>query len=399
MRRRVATARTAERAVTVPWYLYAVAIASTLVNVGIIWDISWHMTIGRDTFWTPAHMCTYLSALIVGVTCGYVALRTTFAGTPQERERSVSFWGFRAPLGAWICVWGSFAMLTSAPFDNWWHNAYGLDVQIISPPHTLLALGMISIVIGALVWALAWQNRANELANDPEARHRLQRLFAFSAGLLISMCAIYVTEYSYRGYQHGSQFYRVSAMAFPVVLVALSRASNMKWSATWAALAYMAVRIVMGWILPLFPATPKLGPIFNPMTHMAAMEFPLLLVGPAMAIDVLSRRFGKSASPARDWITAPLFGAAFVLALLVVQWPFADFLHSSLARNWFFFTDRNFTYNSRPQGLYMSYKYFTRDADPSVGAFAIGILVAMVYASITSRVGLAWGRWMSKVQR
>jgi hypothetical protein len=399
IRRRLATARSAERAVAIPWYLYAVAIASTLVNVGIIWDISWHMTIGRDSFWTPAHLCTYLSALIVGVTCGYVALRTTFAGTAQERERSVSLWGFRAPLGAWICVWGSFAMLTSAPFDNWWHDAYGLDVQIISPPHTLLALGMISIVIGALVWTLAWQNRGTELANDPEARHRLHQLFAFAAGLLISMFAIYVTEYSYRGYQHGSQFYRVSAMAFPVVLVALSRASNMRWSATWAALCYMGVRIAMGWILPLFPATAKLGPIFNPMTHMAAMEFPLLLIGPAIAIDLLSRRLGKDASPGRDWITAPLFGLAFVVALLVVQWPFADFLHSPLARNWFFFSDRNFTYNMRPQSLYMTYKYFIRSADPSAGAFAIGMLVAVVYASISARVGLAWGRWMSKVQR
>ena len=33
-------------------------------------------------------------------------------------------------------------MLTSAPFDNWWHNAYGLDVKIVSPPHTLLILGI-----------------------------------------------------------------------------------------------------------------------------------------------------------------------------------------------------------------------------------------------------------------
>src|SRR5262245_34137027 len=118
---------TLTRAATIPWYLYAVALAAISVVVGVIWDISWHQTIGRDTFWTPAHMCTYFAALVVGVACGYVALRTTFAGTPEERAQAISFWGFKAPLGAWICVWGSFAMLTSAPFDDWWHNAYGLD--------------------------------------------------------------------------------------------------------------------------------------------------------------------------------------------------------------------------------------------------------------------------------
>jgi len=37
---------------SVPWYLWAVAFASTSVLVGVIWDISWHRTIGRDTFWT-----------------------------------------------------------------------------------------------------------------------------------------------------------------------------------------------------------------------------------------------------------------------------------------------------------------------------------------------------------
>ena len=33
----------------VPWYIWAVAFASTSVLVGVVWDISWHRTIGRDT--------------------------------------------------------------------------------------------------------------------------------------------------------------------------------------------------------------------------------------------------------------------------------------------------------------------------------------------------------------
>ena len=57
------------------------------------------------------------------------------------REASVKMWGFRGPLGAFITAWGGIAMLVSAPFDDWWHNAYGLDVKILSPPHTVLAAG------------------------------------------------------------------------------------------------------------------------------------------------------------------------------------------------------------------------------------------------------------------
>src|ERR1043166_6167880 len=151
-----------------PPSLAAVALASTCIILGLLWDISWHRTIGRDAFLTPAHVAIYLGAVIAGFTCGGLALKTTFAGTPDERGVAVRFWGFRAPLGAWVCIWGSFAMLTSAPFDNWWHNAYGLDVQILSPPHTLLGLGMIAIQVGAMLMVLARQNRAGAAGEHHE---------------------------------------------------------------------------------------------------------------------------------------------------------------------------------------------------------------------------------------
>src|SRR6266576_3172273 len=48
----------------VPWYLTAVLLAATSTVVGVIWDISWHRTIGRDTFWTPAHMAIYLGGVL-----------------------------------------------------------------------------------------------------------------------------------------------------------------------------------------------------------------------------------------------------------------------------------------------------------------------------------------------
>jgi hypothetical protein len=57
-------------------------------------------------------------------------------------------------------AWGGVAMLTSAPFDNWWHNTYGLDVRIISPPHALLSLGILSIELGALLFVLSYMNRS-----------------------------------------------------------------------------------------------------------------------------------------------------------------------------------------------------------------------------------------------
>src|SRR3954470_20523820 len=173
---------TAERAATLSTtaHAYACVFAALCVMVGVYWDISWHMSIGRDSFWTPAHLLIQAGGLIAGISSGYVALKTTFRGTQAERDASVSFWGFRAPLGAWIAVWGCGAMLTSAPFDNWWHNAYGLDVRIISPPHAVLAIGIYSIVVGALLLTLAQQNRAAK-----ESQKRLAIMLAATGGLFI----------------------------------------------------------------------------------------------------------------------------------------------------------------------------------------------------------------------
>src|SRR5215207_2810220 len=196
--------RTRPRALAVPWHIPAVLFASTSMVIGVIWDISWHMTIGRDTFWTPAHLAIYVGGIVGGLASGYVVLKTTFAGSAAERDASVRLWGFRGPLGAWVTIWGALAMLTSAPFDNWWHDAYGLDVKILSPPHSILAAGMYFHVAGGLLLLLSVQNRAR---SDAPAAGRW--LFVFAAGILTCLAAIMVTQESRPNFQHTAKFYAI----------------------------------------------------------------------------------------------------------------------------------------------------------------------------------------------
>ena len=101
------------------------------------------------------------------------------------RAASVSVLGLRAPLGVFLAGWGGLAMLTSAPFDNWWHNAYGLDVKIVSPPHTLLILGIRAVGVGMLFLILAAMNRARLTDGEPNNFKRLQMLFLYLGGLMI----------------------------------------------------------------------------------------------------------------------------------------------------------------------------------------------------------------------
>lgn len=372
---------------SVRWYLYAVLFASTSVIVGVMWDISWHRTIGRDTFWTPAHLAIYLGGIVAGLSCGWLVLKTTLAGTPDERDTSVRFWGFRGPLGAWVCIWGALAMLASGPFDNWWHNAYGLDVEILSPPHSVLAAGIGTIQVGALLLALASQNRS-----EGGAQSRLRLLYVYAAGILVLMSAIMATEYLLRIFLHSSAAYQVACGVFPVLLVAAARASPLRWPATATALVYTGLTLMMVWILPLFPAEPRLGPIYQRVTHMVPPDFPLLLMAPAMAIDWLMRRSPRG----RDWLLATGIGVTFFAVFLVVQWFFADFLMSGPTQNWFFATD-NYGYSTSPGSFTFRRVFYPRDATEASLRFGLGLAALLAIAS--ARIGLWWGNWMARVQR
>jgi hypothetical protein len=379
------TAAVAERSSL--WHAYTAVLAAVCVMVGVYWDISWHMSIGRDTFWTPAHLLIQSGGLIAGVSSGYVALGTTFHGSRGERESAVPFWGFRAPLGAWICIWGCLAMLTSAPFDNWWHNAYGLDVKIVSPPHTLLALGIFSIVLGALLLTMAQQNRARD-----HERARLALLVSVVGGLFIMNFAIFLTEYSERMMLHGGLFYEIAAVFFPFALCAFSRAGQHRWSATIAAGTFMAVMLVLMWFIQLFPATPRLGPIYQHIGHMVTLSWPLWLIVPAIAIDWLRSRYdGRVPTIA----LAALAGAAFLVTFIAVEWPFATFLvENPAARNWFF-NGANYVYWAGSAYVARSH-HFSPAASRDLGR---NLAIALALAMISSGVGLAWGRWLTKVRR
>jgi hypothetical protein len=368
----------------VPWSIYAVLFASTSVILGVMWDISWHRSIGRDTFWTPAHLAIYLGGIVSGLTCGYVALKTTFAGTAEERGSSVRFWGFRAPLGAWVCIWGAFAMVTSAPFDDWWHNAYGLDVKIISPPHMLLAAGIAAIQCGAMLMALGCQNRAS---GD---RRLLGRLYLLAAGLLVLLAATVATEYMQRWGMHRSLFYKVSAGVFVFFLVSTARASISRWPATMTALIYAGLTLFMLYLLPLFAAQPLLGPIYVQVDRFVPPDFPLLLFVPGLAIDLIMQRV--SPGRGRDWLLAAALGIVFVAVFVATQWPFADFLMSPWARNGIFGT--NFMdYGVNPEIQARWYRLNPPDN------LIVGLPIAMVIGAISARFGLWWGNWMSRVQR
>jgi hypothetical protein len=268
-----------------------------------------------------------------------------------------------------------------------------VDVKILSLPHTVLAMGMWAIMLGALFLVLREQN----LAPAGEAAPG-RFLFVGAGGILVVMAGIFLTEYSFPNQHRTARFYVASAVVYPFYLLSLSRASKFRWGATWIALAYMAISALMSWVLPLFPGQPRLGPIYNPITHFVSLPFPLLLVVPAFGIDLLRHWIGQGRGWRRDWLLVLAAGIIFMGLFLVTQWFFSAFLLSPSAQNWFFVAGRHWGYREGPgdwREQFWSNPYPSGNRPLTAGGFLIALAVSLG----SSRAGLWVGNWMAKVRR
>lgn len=370
-----------------PVYIYAMSLASLLTVVGILWDISWHRSIGRDKFLSPPHILIYLGAIFAGMFSGIQVLWNSVRPMETVKASTVRVWGiFYSSLGALFCIWGAIAMLTSAPFDDWWHSAYGLDVVILSPPHTLLGLGMLFLQFGACVGIV------KHLNNGEGPQNTLHVLFIVSAASLLTMIYTLGTAYLHTRGMRGGPFYMVAAGATLLFLPMFGRALRMKWGMTVIALGYFFIMGITNWVLQIFPAEPKLGPILTHTTHFQPLNFPILLFIPGLVMDLLMQR-----TKANEWIKALLLSACFVLTLLIIQYPLSGWLIGSPgARNCFFGAD-TWYFGDPPDWPYRYKIHPFLISSPPV--LAMSLLIAIVLGTLTARLSLRWGKWMQEVRR
>ncbi len=375
----------------IPWYLWSSVIATACISSGLYWDISWHMTIGRDTFWTPAHLLIQLGAVLAGLSSAYLIFSTTLGGNAQAKESSVQVTGLLGPLGAFISAWGAVVMVISAPFDNWWHNAYGLDVRIISPPHEVLGFGIEAISWGGVILIVGCMNRAQGML-----RKRMQGLLLALGGLIMTHFMMGRLEWTDRAFMHSGVFYLALGAGLPFALESFARAAGLRWSRTTVAAIYTAFFLLAEWVFPLFAAEPKLGPVYQRVTHMVPLGFPVLILAPAIALDLLWPRLNSIwPQPGfwSKWSQASVAGIVFVAALMAAQWPFGNFLMSPASRNWVFGTQIH-PYMAPPDWFSVRNLFWGNEIH-----FWRNLGWAFFAAILCTRLGITFGNWMRKVRR
>ena len=353
------------------------------------WDVSWHRSIGRDSFWTPAHRAICLSGVVAGIIGLWLVSKATLNRNPALGALSVSIFGMRAPLGVFIAGWGGMAMMTSAPFDRWWNNACGLDVKIVSPPYLLLILGFRAVGFGMLFLILAAMDRSKTTGADHVLT--LRRLFFVRWRSRGGWADVSLQEFTSDVRLHTALAYVSVAIAVPILLATFSQVSAFQWAATTTAAVHTA--LILGEILlsQASPTQPKFGPGCYPVTHPVPSKFPVLMAAPAILLDLLWRN-------TRSWnlwqvvlVSRPLF----TVASFAVEWPFRTFLLSKGSCHSFFGSIHH-GHATRPESMDRMCRFFRPDEG---SALAWGLARAALYAMISTWVGLFFGLWMRKVQR
>src|SRR5260370_5257363 len=104
-------AQPSARVESVPWPIWCMIAGITSSLIGGHWDISWHMSLGRDTLWTPAHIMIQMNGVLMGIACAYMILTTTFGGDATARSVSMKICGRPGTRGAFLTTRCCLAML------------------------------------------------------------------------------------------------------------------------------------------------------------------------------------------------------------------------------------------------------------------------------------------------
>ncbi len=110
--------------------------------VGSYADGWWHLTFGRDYFWTTPHIVLYSGFMlaITGVAIGLISeKRSRIRASSPHLSRS----GYK------ISALGIVLVLAAALSDELWHRIVGSDT-LYSPPHLLGVLGTSVIILGMI---------------------------------------------------------------------------------------------------------------------------------------------------------------------------------------------------------------------------------------------------------
>ncbi len=265
--------------------------------IGVYLDTAWHRTVGRDSFFILPHLFIYGGGLGIWAAALACIARATLGRGDEFGGPVLGLGRLRLPLGFALTAAGIVVIMAAAPVDAWWHNTFGKDVLIWSPPHLQLHLGAGITAIG-LLFAVAAQRGRGVLARPWLWQGAM-------LGVLVDLVHrghFVLAHYTMLAHARTPDLYPfLVAMLAPFVLTAAARALG-PWAPTLACLAFLGVAWLMDAMLRL-------------------IEYERYTLTPILAVPavVLSLAFWRARRQRdRAWLAAAA-GVAFVVVFMAME--------------------------------------------------------------------------------
>lgn len=254
-----------EKPVAVLWIAAAGALAMPL---GGYWDIAFHMDQGREGLFSPPHRLIYAGILLSLLVIGASFFLRRPSGTTWRAHVTSDRFAFAAAVAA-------FFQLSSAPFDELWHNLFGLDVSVWSPPHALLIFGAIAVCLCLSGLAVRGSGMSVDAA----------RVLALAAAMLAADVFLAESVYAFPSWHVSQQrpafvFIALEVVAATLVASVAVRVARRRFAATASLAVFLALR-------------GALYPFLALLSVKAAPAFPLWLAALPLlgvAIDLAAAR-------------------------------------------------------------------------------------------------------------
>lgn len=272
-----------------------------VVVIGFYWDVAWHIDNGRDQqLFTPSHVM-----ILVGLGGLIYAAGIAVLFASLEKAQTALRWGFlHVPWSAVLLVALGLGGVTAFGFDAMWHEAYGVDVTLWSPPHIQL------VVSGSLGTIALWLMLAEA---RPYAEPTLlgKSINVLTAGTVLVGMSTLQGEFDYGVPQFQVLYLPILIMiAAGFTLMAARRALG-----PWGALKVVGVYLVLRAFLAF-----SIGGVMN---H-TVPHFPLYL-GSALLVEAAFVWLGTHRPVRLALVTGALVGTVGLVTELgwVTLWGFS----------------------------------------------------------------------------
>jgi hypothetical protein len=309
---------------------FGVSIGIALQIGAANWDIIWHGITDVESFFTPPHTVLYsgvaltIGSIFIGI-IQYVRFTETKGGKEKEKENRqqsqvdksseltttkqslskllevvrqslsssllTSFHSLirsllKIPYPIKLVSIGTIIEIFSGGFDSWWHYNFGFD-GLLSPPHLMLTIGMLTAVYGALIGIyrlLQNNNQNNNNNNNKSTLLKISFIVAYAVAWIVSVNTIFMFSLPYSK----GQYFDFNPNPFAAIFIAslaIPFVSGMLFYS--AAKTLRDVRFRLTFITLAFMIIHSTATIIS-NNHFAIL-YPLYLLNiiPALAADIL----------------------------------------------------------------------------------------------------------------